>query len=63
MVLLPRNVTPTGNTPPPTTLVLATSTPSLIIARTAYDAAGQAVEINEMTLDAGAFILQYDFDA
>ncbi|MEU1516272.1 GntR family transcriptional regulator [Streptomyces sp. NPDC005811] len=33
------------------------------LARTAFDAAGRAVEINEMTLDSAAYVLDYEFDA
>ncbi|MFJ4585112.1 GntR family transcriptional regulator [Streptomyces echinatus] len=33
------------------------------LARTAFDAEGRAVEINEMTLDSAAYVLDYEFDA
>jgi GntR family transcriptional regulator len=33
------------------------------LARTAFDAEGQAVEINEMTMDSTAYVLDYEFDA
>ncbi|MFF1483989.1 hypothetical protein ACIGZH_07970 [Streptomyces sp. NPDC058319] len=29
----------------------------------AYAAEGHAVEVNEMTLDAASYVLEYDFDA
>jgi GntR family transcriptional regulator len=35
----------------------------LRIARIAFDAAGKAVEINEMVADSAAYVLEYDFDA
>jgi GntR family transcriptional regulator len=38
-------------------------TPVIDIVRTAYTDAGQPVEVNEMTLDASAYILRYDFTA
>jgi GntR family transcriptional regulator len=37
--------------------------PVVDIVRTAFTEAGQAVEVNEMTLDASAYILRYDFSA
>lgn len=37
--------------------------PVVDIVRTAYTDAGLAVELNEMTLDASAYILRYDFSA
>ncbi|MFF8867830.1 GntR family transcriptional regulator [Streptomyces sp. NPDC015139] len=33
------------------------------LARTAFDADGRAVEINEMTMDSAAYVLDYEFDA
>ncbi|WP_172388166.1 UTRA domain-containing protein [Streptomyces sp. MNP-20] len=33
------------------------------LARTARDAAGRAVEINEMTMDSAAYVLDYEFEA
>ncbi|MFF3967888.1 GntR family transcriptional regulator [Streptomyces griseorubiginosus] len=33
------------------------------LARTAFDAEGRAVEINEMTMDSAAYVLEYEFDA
>jgi GntR family transcriptional regulator len=38
-------------------------TPVIDIVRTAYTDTGQPVEVNEMTLDASAYILRYDFNA
>ncbi|MFE7935502.1 GntR family transcriptional regulator [Streptomyces sp. NPDC057456] len=35
----------------------------LKLARTAFDSDGRAVEINEMTMDSAAYVLNYDFDA
>jgi GntR family transcriptional regulator len=42
-------------------LGLATGTPVIEIARTAFDADDQPVEVNEMVLDASSYLLQYDF--
>ncbi|MGW1615189.1 GntR family transcriptional regulator [Streptomyces sp. NPDC002285] len=33
------------------------------LARTAFDVDGRAVEINEMTMDSAAYVLDYEFDA
>ncbi|MET9346796.1 GntR family transcriptional regulator [Streptomyces termitum] len=44
-------------------LALPPGTPVVLIGRTAYTGPGTAVELNEMTLDASAYILEYDFDA
>lgn len=44
-------------------LGLATGTPVILICRTAFADEGRAVEVNEMTLDAASYILEYDFDA
>ncbi|MGW7354015.1 GntR family transcriptional regulator [Streptomyces sp. NPDC054784] len=44
-------------------LALSSGTPVVRICRTAFDGAGRAVEFNEMTLDASAYVLEYDFDA
>lgn len=33
------------------------------VARTAFDAGGRAVEVNEMTMDSAAYVLDYEFDA
>ncbi|MCF4123573.1 GntR family transcriptional regulator [Antribacter sp. KLBMP9083] len=38
-------------------------TPVLAVTRTAFDAAGTAVEVSEITLDAGEFVVRYDFEA
>jgi len=44
-------------------LSLAPATPVMEIIRTAYDADGAAVEVNEMTADSSAYVFRYDFDA
>jgi GntR family transcriptional regulator len=44
-------------------LELPGNTPIIQIVRTAYAANGTAVEVNDMTLDASAYVLEYDFDA
>lgn len=44
-------------------LQLAATTPVINICRTAFNAEGRAVEVNEMTLDSMSYILEYDFDA
>lgn len=36
-------------------------TPVLAVTRTAYDASGRAVEVAEIVLDAGEFVVRYDF--
>jgi GntR family transcriptional regulator len=41
----------------------ATGTPVIDITRTAFTQAGEPIEVNEMTLDASAYILRYDFNA
>jgi GntR family transcriptional regulator len=41
----------------------SSGTPVVEIVRTAFTEAGRPVEVNEMTLDASAYILRYDFDA
>jgi GntR family transcriptional regulator len=38
-------------------------TPVVDIVRTAFTSAGRPIEVNEMTLDASAYILRYDFSA
>lgn len=43
-------------------LELSVGTPVITVARTAFTADDRAVEINEMTLDASAYVLQYDFE-
>lgn len=42
-------------------LELAQGTPVILVVRTAYTAEGQAVEVNEMILDASSYILDYTF--
>jgi GntR family transcriptional regulator len=42
-------------------LELAPGTPVVVIDRTAFTAAGTAVEVNEMTLDASAYVIEYSF--
>lgn len=44
-------------------LELSAGTPVLDVARTALTGAHRAVELNEMTMDGSAYVLQYDFDA
>ncbi|MFG2328387.1 GntR family transcriptional regulator [Streptomyces sp. NPDC048604] len=44
-------------------LALSAGTPVILICRTAFTEQGQAVELNEMTLDSGSYVLEYDFDA
>ncbi|MFE7111123.1 GntR family transcriptional regulator [Streptomyces sp. NPDC057575] len=44
-------------------LNLPSDTPVIKICRTAFTADGQVVEVNEMTLDSAAYVLEYDFDA
>lgn len=44
-------------------LELPPGTPVVDIARTAYTADGQMVEVNEMTADASSYVFRYDFDA
>ncbi|MFE3761076.1 GntR family transcriptional regulator [Streptomyces sp. NPDC059104] len=44
-------------------LGLAAGTPVVLICRTAFTADGRAVEVNEMVLDASAYVLEYEFDA
>ncbi|WP_217140998.1 GntR family transcriptional regulator [Streptomyces sp. AC627_RSS907] len=46
-----------------TRLSMSAGTPVILICRTAYTDEGRPVEINEMTLDAASYILEYDFDA
>ncbi|NUP39597.1 MAG: UTRA domain-containing protein, partial [Streptomyces sp.] len=42
-------------------LALSSGVPVVLIARTAFDADGAAVEVNHMVLDSAAYILEYDF--
>ncbi|MEV7146077.1 GntR family transcriptional regulator [Streptomyces sp. NPDC093084] len=44
-------------------LGMSSGTPVILICRTAFADEGRPVEINEMTLDAASYILEYDFDA
>lgn len=44
-------------------LRVSAGTPVILVCRTAYAAEGHAVEVNEMTLDAASYVLEYDFDA
>ncbi|MGI5267843.1 GntR family transcriptional regulator [Nonomuraea sp. CA-218870] len=44
-------------------LGLPAGTPVIVVDRTAFLAGGSPVEVNEMVLDAAAYVLQYDFDA
>lgn len=44
-------------------LALPTGVPVILIARTAFDATGVAVEVNNMVLDSSAYVLEFDFDA
>ncbi|WP_069112149.1 UTRA domain-containing protein [Jiangella alba] len=37
--------------------------PLFVVVRVAFTAARRAVEVNEMTLDASAYVLRYEFDA
>jgi GntR family transcriptional regulator len=46
-----------------TALQLPTGTPVITIRRRAFAASGRTVELNEITIDASAYILEYDFDA
>ncbi|MER5741190.1 GntR family transcriptional regulator [Streptomyces sp. NPDC002262] len=46
-----------------TRLALPPGTPVVLIGRTAFTEPGRPVELNEMTLDASSYILEYDFDA
>ncbi|MGX1630809.1 GntR family transcriptional regulator [Streptomyces albidoflavus] len=44
-------------------LNISPGTPVILICRTAFADEGRPVEINEMTLDAASYVLEYDFDA
>jgi GntR family transcriptional regulator len=44
-------------------LALPTGVPVMLIARTAFDITGVAVEVNNMVLDSSAYVLEFDFDA
>jgi len=45
------------------TLALAQGTPVVEIVRTAYTQAGEAIEVNEMVLDASSYVIEYRFSA
>lgn len=44
-------------------LSMSAGTPVILICRTAFTDKGHPVEVNEMTLDAASYVLEYDFDA
>lgn len=44
-------------------LGMSVERPVLKVCRTAYSADGQAVEVQEMTLDSASYVLDYEFDA
>lgn len=44
-------------------LALPSGVPVVLIARTAFDAEGVAVEVNDMVLDSSAYVLEYGFEA
>ncbi|MFD8978839.1 GntR family transcriptional regulator [Streptomyces sp. NPDC059564] len=44
-------------------LALTAGTPVVLICRTALTADARVVEVNEMVLDASAYVLEYEFDA
>lgn len=44
-------------------LALPSGVPVVLVARTAFDAEGVAVEVNEMVLDSSAYVLEYGFEA
>ncbi|MGW0362542.1 GntR family transcriptional regulator [Streptomyces sp. NPDC002990] len=44
-------------------LGLTAGTPVVLVSRTAFTAQGKAVEVNQMVLDASAYVLEYEFDA
>ncbi|QFZ76219.1 UTRA domain-containing protein [Streptomyces fagopyri] len=44
-------------------LALPSGVPVVLVARTAYDAGGVAVEVNDMVLDSAAHVLEYGFGA
>ncbi|MGW5284685.1 GntR family transcriptional regulator [Streptomyces collinus] len=46
-----------------TRLAIPTERSVIKLARTAFDSEGRAVEINEMTMDSAAYVLDYEFDA
>ncbi|MCX5132198.1 GntR family transcriptional regulator [Streptomyces sp. NBC_00340] len=44
-------------------LSISAGTPVILICRTAFAEGARPVEVNEMILDAAAYVLEYDFDA
>jgi GntR family transcriptional regulator len=44
-------------------LSISAGSPVILICRTAFADEGRPVEVNEMTLDAASYVLEYDFDA
>ncbi|KOG48393.1 GntR family transcriptional regulator [Streptomyces decoyicus] len=44
-------------------LQLTMGTPVILVCRTAFADGGNAVEVNEMTLDSASYVLEYAFDA
>ncbi|WP_344009027.1 GntR family transcriptional regulator [Streptomyces thermospinosisporus] len=44
-------------------LALPTGVPAVLIVRTAFDADGRVVEVNDMVLDSAAYVLEYQFEA
>ncbi|MFE2046455.1 GntR family transcriptional regulator [Streptomyces sp. NPDC059477] len=44
-------------------LALPAGIPVMLVVRTAFDAGGVAVEVNDMVLDSSAYVLEYGFDA
>ncbi|MGC0330629.1 GntR family transcriptional regulator [Streptomyces sp. SAI-170] len=44
-------------------LSMSAGTPVILICRTAFTDQGRPVEVNEMTLDASSYVLEYDFAA
>lgn len=44
-------------------LQLLAGTPVILVCRTAFAENGEPVEVNEMTLDAASYVLEYSFDA
>ncbi|GAA3303743.1 hypothetical protein GCM10020295_53100 [Streptomyces cinereospinus] len=43
-------------------LALPPGVPVMLVARTAFDAEGVPVEVNDMVLDASAYVLEYGFE-
>ncbi|MEV7288140.1 GntR family transcriptional regulator [Streptomyces sp. NPDC093252] len=44
-------------------LALPAGVPVMLVVRTAFDAGGAAVEVNDMVLDSSAYVLEYGFEA